>query len=216
MDNFHKCKYCGEKATYYFPTVKSWCCSSSHNKCPANKKKNKDKHIGKERPIWLANMLRNFNKNKIISNKTREKLRLIGYNRKHTDETKIKIGKSNKGKLLGCKRNDEFKQKISSVTKMENNPNWKGGVSFLPYSLEFNNELKNKIKIRDNFECKNPDCKQKTNIITIHHIDYNKYNCSELNLITLCSSCNSRANGNREKNRSKYMVIIEKIYNSIQ
>jgi len=34
-------------------------------------------------------------------------------------------------------------------------------------------------------------------VLTIHHIDYNKQNCKENNLITLCGSCNTRANFNR-------------------
>jgi hypothetical protein len=34
-------------------------------------------------------------------------------------------------------------------------------------------------------------------ILTIHHIDYNKKNCKEENLITTCLWCNTRANFNR-------------------
>ena len=34
-------------------------------------------------------------------------------------------------------------------------------------------------------------------VLHIHHIDYNKNNCSHINLITLCSSCNTRANYNK-------------------
>lgn len=215
MENLHKCKYCGEIASYYFSHVDSWCCSSSHNKCPANKKKNKDMHIGKPRPEWLANMLRNFNKNRNFSDETREKLRIAGYKRKHSEEEKIKIGKSNKGKLLGRKKDDNFKRKISLVTRMENNPNWKGGLSFLPYPIEFNDNLKKRIKERDKFKCKNPECKCESNILSIHHIDYDKSNCSELNLITLCSKCHSGTNSRRDENRNKYMMIIIEIYSSI-
>jgi len=34
-------------------------------------------------------------------------------------------------------------------------------------------------------------------VLSIHHIDYDKQNCKENNLITLCDSCNNRANSNR-------------------
>jgi len=34
--------------------------------------------------------------------------------------------------------------------------------------------------------------------ILIHHIDYDKQNCNENNLITVCNSCNSKVNYNRD------------------
>ena len=34
--------------------------------------------------------------------------------------------------------------------------------------------------------------------LTVHHIDYNKQNCKESNLITLCNSGNARVNFNRK------------------
>ncbi len=73
---------------------------------------------------------------------------------------------------------------------------WKGGISFEPYSSKFNKQLKKEIKKRDNFTCQN--CNKKENLC-IHHIDYNKQNCSHNNLITVCNSCNSKFNFNREK-----------------
>jgi len=35
--------------------------------------------------------------------------------------------------------------------------------------------------------------------LSVHHIDYNKYNLNPDNLITLCVSCHSKTNHNREK-----------------
>ncbi|KKK99655.1 hypothetical protein LCGC14_2630560 [marine sediment metagenome] len=96
------------------------------------------------------------------------------------------------------------------------NPNWKGGVSKLPYPFEFNDKLKEKIRKRDNYTCQNCGIIEEEHIIiqgknlTIHHIDYNKMNCKETNLITLCSQCNSRANGDRNywKKYYKNLLII--------
>lgn len=34
--------------------------------------------------------------------------------------------------------------------------------------------------------------------LTVHHIDYDKYNCNEQNLITLCRSCHPKTNFNRD------------------
>lgn len=86
----------------------------------------------------------------------------------------------------------------------QNNPNWVDGRSFLPYSSEFNSELKEQIRARDSFICQNCDMTEEEHLIvvgtnlTIHHIDYDKQNSIQNNLITLCTSCNSRANYNRK------------------
>lgn len=42
----------------------------------------------------------------------------------------------------------------------------------------------------------------------VHHIDYNKKNCDQYNLITLCVSCNTRANFDREWHEAWYKTII--------
>jgi hypothetical protein len=94
-----------------------------------------------------------------------------------------------------------------------NHPSWKGGVSFEPYPPEFNNKLKKFILERDNYQCQNSDCwKTMSDDITIHHIDYNKENCDPSNLITLCRSCNTRANKDREYWIKFYQKIMNKKY----
>jgi len=79
----------------------------------------------------------------------------------------------------------------------ENHSNWQGGISFLPYPIEFNSKLKWKVKKRDNYLCQL--CGE-ANIkkLGIHHIDYDKRNLNLNNLITLCLSCNSIVNWDRE------------------
>ena len=53
------------------------------------------------------------------------------------------------------------------------------------------------------YECQNCNITEEEHIIIlgrvldVHHIDYNKHNCNKENLISLCSQCNTRANGNR-------------------
>ena len=81
---------------------------------------------------------------------------------------------------------------------------WIDGRSFEPYTEDFTEQLKESIRKRDNYECQNCGMTEKENLIvvgrvlTIHHIDYNKENCKEDNLITTCLSCNIRANFNRK------------------
>ncbi len=93
----------------------------------------------------------------------------------------------------------------------ENSPNWKGGISCEPYcDVWLDKEFKESIKERDNYECQNPDCWGTSEKLCIHHIDYNKKNCSPENLITLCNSCNSRANKDREHHITRYQSVIRK------
>lgn len=92
---------------------------------------------------------------------------------------------------------------LSEKYKGKNNPSWKGGISKFPYAFEFNSELKESIRKRDNFTCQlcgmtEAEHKLKYNKkLSIHHIDYNKQNCKENNLASLCCRCNSRVNKNR-------------------
>ncbi len=88
---------------------------------------------------------------------------------------------------------DNFRAKLGNF-KLQNNPNWQGGLSFEPYPIEFNSDLKKKIYIRDNYSCRLCGSKK---IILCHHIDYNKDNNIEENLITLCKSCHAKTNNKR-------------------
>jgi len=88
------------------------------------------------------------------------------------------------------------------------NVNWRGGLSFEPYCEVWKDkEFKLDIKERDDNKCNNPDCWCTTDKLAIHHIDYDKKNCHPDNLITLCVSCNGRANKNRELHEKFYKAI---------
>lgn len=84
----------------------------------------------------------------------------------------------------------------------ENAPVWRGGKSFEPYPLTFNGAFKRKIRARDNSTCAicgNPGrC--------IHHINYIKDDTIPENCITLCRSCHTKTNYNREH----WQSILEK------
>lgn len=151
---------------------------------------------------------------------------LGGHHSKKSKETqsKIKVGKNNpmfgkpstKG-MLGKHHTGEWRLQRSEETRGEKNPfygkkhtkkvglkkekhpNWKGGISKEPYNQEWTKELRDRIRNRDNHICqlcmiKESDLKKK---LTVHHIDYDKKNCDEGNLIALCHSCNIKVNYNR-------------------
>jgi hypothetical protein len=89
------------------------------------------------------------------------------------------------------------------------NPSWKGGVSLKPYCDAWKDKVyKEAIKYRDNNICRNPCCFGVTKELTIHHINYDKEDCRPINLITICRSCNSRANTDRTWHKNWYSILM--------
>jgi hypothetical protein len=99
----------------------------------------------------------------------------------------------------------------SKTLVRERSSNWNGGASFFPYPYEWNDKLKAKIRQRDGEVCQ--ECGT-SEYLSVHHIDYDKSNCSEMNLITLCNPCNARANFSRSVWQEKYSSMIVSIYNN--
>lgn len=71
---------------------------------------------------------------------------------------------------------------------------WLGGTSAEPYSWEFITVIAPQIRQRDEYQCR--VC-GRSGVKTVHHIDYNKSNCKEDNLLTLCKSCHGKTNHHR-------------------
>jgi len=106
-------------------------------------------------------------------------------------------GKPTWNKGIKCPKISETKIRRGSH-KLEKNSNWNGGSSFEPYGLEFNKALKNKIRKRDNYECQLCGLKENGKSHIPHHINYNKRDNREENLILLCNSHHSQTNYNRQ------------------
>jgi hypothetical protein len=103
-----------------------------------------------------------------------------------------------------CARKEQYKQDITS------HPMFIDGHARIPYPSSFSNELKLKIRDRDGHSCqkcgKTEQKLQKE--LSIHHIDYNKENCRKENLISLCNSCHSQSNNNRDYWFAYYTELI--------
>lgn len=112
-------------------------------------------------------------------------------------------------------KNPEWIKKVSSFG--EKNPMWRGGITLSKYK-DFYQTKKDIILKRDNFQCQlcgiqNGDCIKKIgHRLGTHHIDYNKINSKSKNLITLCNSCNSKINYDREKWTKYFQKKIASIY----
>jgi len=106
-------------------------------------------------------------------------------------------------KITGKEKIGKKRPEHSKKMTGKNNPAYIDGHSNFPYTLEFNKELKEFIRQRDNYTCQNCGMTEEEHIIvlgevlTVHHIDYDKQNCKENNLMALCKQCNSRVNFNR-------------------
>lgn len=135
-------------------------------------------------------------------------------------ETREKIGKANSISLIGNKQSEQTKEKRRIKSSGKNNPMygksgklspaWRGGISFEPYTIDWNNTLKRSIRERDHYLCR--VCLNYGN--EVHHIDYNKKNCNPDNLITLCQKCHSKTNFNRGDWKQKLKKDMED-YNKI-
>jgi len=113
-----------------------------------------------------------------------------------------KMSKSHLGKPSGNKGHKYTTEQLKrlslahlGINTGKNHPNWKGGISFEPYSVDWTDDLKRAIRKRDRYTCQICGKEPAT---FVHHIDYNKKNCSPDNLITLCNSCHAKTNFNRK------------------
>lgn len=126
----------------------------------------------------------------------------------HTIKSRKKISQTRIKKGLSKGENNYFFNKFGVKAA-----NWRGGISFEPYPVKFNRQLKEQIRTRDNHICQLCGVKQEYYYrkLDIHHIDYNKKNLNPNNLISLCSGCNSKVNGDRSYYYTYFKYIIENI-----
>lgn len=86
------------------------------------------------------------------------------------------------------------------------------GQAHLPYAKTWTKKLKEQIRNRDNFTCQicgksQLDFQRR---LSIHHIDYNKENCKEYNLISLCVHCHGLTNKNRNSWIEYFQELLSK------
>jgi hypothetical protein len=148
----------------------------------------------------------NYGKSPSIETRLKRSISLkghIGWLRgKHLSEGhKERIRKANMGNKysLGKKWSEETRLKQRKIHSGERNASWKGGISFEPYTIDFSNTFKERIRERDNYCCVicNTAQEQDNYKLCVHHIDYNKLNSFPQNCVSLCRFCHVKTNINR-------------------
>ena len=136
----------------------------------------------------------------IIAKENKVSQSIISRRLKGKDGATFGISRSGKNNpFYGKHHTDKFKKEQSL----------RNGGTDIPhensdYPPEFNDKLKEQIRKRDNYTCQNCNIAEEEHIIVfgsvlhVHHIDYDKNNCSEDNLISLCRACHMRTNKNRK------------------
>ena len=170
--------------------------------------KNSAAHMGERNPFY----------GKHHSEKTKQKISVANSGKQRSEEFKQKISIANKGKILSAKTRQKMsvafrgrivskktREKISEALKGRprpdlrgsNHPNWRGGSSD-PYPIGWNHHLREMIRERDKFTCVLCGKAQTTQRHPVHHINYEKDDLRPKNLITLCTTCHSKTNGDRK------------------
>ncbi len=160
-----------------------------------------------------------WNKGKPLSEETRQRIsetlkRKYGSGdivhpmkgKKHTEKSRRNMSENHydisgeNHPMYGKHLSEETRQKMSLAQSGEKNHRWLGGKSFEPYGLEFNDELKEQIRERNNHQCQlcRRDQEEFSRLLSVHHIDYNKQNNDPQNLVSLCDFCHIKTNFDRD------------------
>ena len=140
--------------------------------------------------------------------------------KKHTQETKDKVSRTKKSQ--NRRMSEEEKTRLSEYNKRvgrkppvifgKDNNQWKGGLSYEVYPREWNKTLKRAIRERDKYTCQMCGGQPDNEALSVHHIDYNKYNCNPVNLVALCRSCHRKTNDNREEWIKYFEIWVKNSY----
>jgi len=148
---------------------------------------NKGKKISEEQKIKLSKI----HKGRIMSEEWRKKLSESHRGKKHpmSEETRRKIRESNTGKhpseetrrkLSKAQRgritSEETRKKLSEAIKGEKHYNWKGGISFEPYCVKFDEPFRERCRnffARMCVECGKTEEENKAKL-GVHHVNFDK------------------------------------------
>lgn len=78
----------------------------------------------------------------------------------------------------------------------------------LHYPPEFSEEFKRYIRKRDQYLC--AICHRRLRL-DVHHIDYNRYNTTKLNCISLCRNCHKMIHQSGWQRKYEFMAALSRL-----
>ena len=106
-----------------------------------------------------------------------------------------------------CSRTCVYNARARSKIDMgQNNPAWKGGISFEPYCPKFTDEFKERVRAFFDYQCQMPGCEHvwqpEERKLSVHHVNFLKNSCCDPSIsrlfVPLCSGkCHNKTNRNR-------------------
>jgi hypothetical protein len=206
-ENSERCKKCRGLGKHCSKETKKKIGLMNRGRHPSKetKEKMRQAHLG-DRNVMKRPAVRAVHLEAVNRSEYREKSRLRWLGKHHSRETKEKMKRNNcmnrpeyrifHSALCASPEYRKMMQQAHSTpeyhirTSGVNAPNWRGGTSQEPYGTEFNTVLRRQIRDRDDHLCQFPNCYLPENSMkhAVHHIDYDKKNNVQRNLITLCKS----------------------------
>jgi len=138
-----------------------------------------------------------------------------------TAETRKKLSEARKGEKnprFGKPVPKEVRDKISDSVSGERSPAWKGGISFEPYCIKFNDEFKNRVRAFFGYVCVECGKTQNENgkKLPVHHVNFRKDSCCNPDaprlFVPLCNHCHSKTNHNRIFWEYWFTEMIKRVY----
>ena len=108
---------------------------------------------------------------------------------------------------------EEYKKQISATQQGIDIEDW-NGFSKKQYDQNWTLEFRRAIRKRDNQVCMLCGIHREklTKALDVHHIDYNKLNTTKENCVSLCCSCHSKTQTNREEWKRFFQSLLSKRY----
>jgi len=130
-----------------------------------------------------------------------------------SEEHRRKLSEVKRGKKLS----PEHCAKISESQRGDKNHRWKGGISFEPYCVKFDDPFKERC--RNFFGRKCAECgkteEENGERLAVHHVNFDKMSCCNDKkplYVALCNSCHGKTQNDREYWEQHFTELIDEKY----
>lgn len=134
-------------------------------------------------------------------------------------ETRTKLSESKKGiknPMFGTHHTKEWCKRIGDMERGDKCHLWRGGISFEPYCVKFNNEFKERVRAFFGYICQGCNAPQNGERLHIHHVNFRKDACCAEDVIPLfvplCRSCHGKTQFNRDYWQEYFTEMITSKY----